>query len=48
VGLVRASRAAEAERFAKVDAEEQKGNALRAAEREAGEREKADAATEPA
>ena len=37
-GLVRANRAAEAERIAKVDAEEQKENALRSAEREAEER----------
>ena len=44
VGLIRANRAAEAERVAKVDAEEQKGKALLSAEREADERKKADAA----
>ncbi len=44
VGLIRANRAAEAERAAKEDAEEQKGNALRSAEREADERKKAEIA----
>ncbi len=44
VGLIRANRAAEAERIAKEDTEEQKGNALRSAERETDERQKADAA----
>jgi len=42
-GLVRANRAAEAERVAKVDAEEQKANAVGAAEREAEERKRAEA-----
>jgi eukaryotic-like serine/threonine-protein kinase len=37
-GLVRANRAAEAERFAKLDAEQQKENAVQSAAREAAER----------
>jgi tetratricopeptide (TPR) repeat protein len=43
-GLIRATRAAEAERLAKVEAEEQQESALRSAEREAAERQKAEAA----
>jgi tetratricopeptide (TPR) repeat protein len=43
-GLIRATRAAEAERLAKVEAEEQRESALHSAEREAAERQKAEAA----
>ncbi len=43
-GLIKANRATEAERGAKEDAEEQRKNALRAADREAEERRTADAA----
>jgi serine/threonine protein kinase len=46
VGLIRATRAAEAERLAKLDAEEQRANAERAAGRETAERTKAEAARE--
>jgi len=41
-GLIRANRSAEAERVAKVDAEEQKANAVASAEREAEERKRAE------
>jgi eukaryotic-like serine/threonine-protein kinase len=43
-GLIRATRAAEAERLAKMEAEEQRESALRSAAREAAQRQKAEAA----